>query len=67
MFTHLQTDTYFINTDCDIVLINGIGFKDRLGLAAMEAAGKLDFLATEGDHLQFTDEWFNAKLVPYLH
>uniref|UniRef100_A0A8C7KZX4 Palmitoyl-protein thioesterase 1 n=1 Tax=Oncorhynchus kisutch TaxID=8019 RepID=A0A8C7KZX4_ONCKI len=41
--------------------------EDRLGLAAMEAAGKLDFLATEGDHLQFTDEWFNAKLVPYLH
>nr|ACI69196.1 Palmitoyl-protein thioesterase 1 precursor [Salmo salar] len=40
--------------------------EDRLGLAAMEAAGKLDFLATEGDHLQFTDEWFNAKLVPYL-
>ncbi|CDQ79595.1 unnamed protein product [Oncorhynchus mykiss] len=40
--------------------------EDRLGLAAMDAAGKLDFLGTEGDHLQFTREWFNAKLVPYL-
>uniref|UniRef100_A0A4W5L0G4 Palmitoyl-protein thioesterase 1 n=1 Tax=Hucho hucho TaxID=62062 RepID=A0A4W5L0G4_9TELE len=40
--------------------------EDRLGLAAMESAGKLDFLATEGDHLQFTDKWFNTKLVPYL-
>ncbi|CAB1351188.1 unnamed protein product [Coregonus sp. 'balchen'] len=39
---------------------------DRLGLAAMEAAGKLDFLGTEGDHLQFTRQWFKAKLVPYL-
>uniref|UniRef100_A0AAQ6A3N9 Uncharacterized protein n=1 Tax=Amphiprion ocellaris TaxID=80972 RepID=A0AAQ6A3N9_AMPOC len=39
---------------------------DRLGLAAMDKAGKLVFLATEGDHLQFTREWFNANLLPYL-
>uniref|UniRef100_A0A6Q2WWW0 Palmitoyl-protein thioesterase 1 n=1 Tax=Esox lucius TaxID=8010 RepID=A0A6Q2WWW0_ESOLU len=40
--------------------------EDRLGLAAMEAAGKLHFLATEGDHLQFTEKWFNENLLPYL-
>ncbi|KAG5842272.1 palmitoyl-protein thioesterase 1 [Anguilla anguilla] len=40
--------------------------EDRLGLAEMDKAGKLVFLASDGDHLQFTREWFNAKLVPYL-
>lgn len=40
--------------------------QDRLGLAAMDKAGKLVFLATEGDHLQFSREWFNANLLPYL-
>lgn len=40
--------------------------QDRLGLAAMDKAGKLVFLATNGDHLQFNREWFNAHLLPYL-
>lgn len=40
--------------------------QDRLGLAAMDRAGKLVFLATEGDHLQFTREWFDQNLLPYL-
>ncbi|KAG7225396.1 hypothetical protein INR49_027385 [Caranx melampygus] len=40
--------------------------EDRLGLAAMDKANKLVFLSTEGDHLQFTREWFNANLLPYL-
>ncbi|KAG7500801.1 palmitoyl-protein thioesterase 1 [Solea senegalensis] len=41
--------------------------EDRLGLAAMDKAGKLVFLATEGDHLQFTQEWFKKNLLPFLH
>lgn len=41
--------------------------QDRLGLAAMDKAGKLVFLATKGDHLQFTQEWFDENLLPYLH
>uniref|UniRef100_A0A8C1CCP0 Palmitoyl-protein thioesterase 1 n=1 Tax=Cyprinus carpio carpio TaxID=630221 RepID=A0A8C1CCP0_CYPCA len=41
--------------------------EDRLGLAEMDSAGKLVFLATDGDHLQFTREWFNDNLLPYLH
>ncbi|KTG45678.1 hypothetical protein cypCar_00000662 [Cyprinus carpio] len=40
--------------------------EDRLGLAEMNSAGKLVFLATNGDHLQFTQEWFNDNLLPYL-
>jgi len=40
--------------------------EDRLGLAAMDKAGKLAFLASPGDHLQFSKEWFNANLLPYL-
>lgn len=40
--------------------------EDRLGLAEMDKAGKLVFLATEGDHLQFSREWFNAKLLPFI-
>uniref|UniRef100_A0A7N6BXV6 Palmitoyl-protein thioesterase 1 n=1 Tax=Anabas testudineus TaxID=64144 RepID=A0A7N6BXV6_ANATE len=40
--------------------------EDRLGLAAMDKAKKLVFLASKGDHLQFTNEWFNANLLPYL-
>uniref|UniRef100_A0AAR2LMQ5 Palmitoyl-protein thioesterase 1 n=1 Tax=Pygocentrus nattereri TaxID=42514 RepID=A0AAR2LMQ5_PYGNA len=40
--------------------------EDRLGLAEMDKAGKLVFLATDGDHLQFNREWFNAKLLPYI-
>ncbi|XP_062265462.1 palmitoyl-protein thioesterase 1 [Platichthys flesus] len=41
--------------------------EDRLGLAAMDKAGKLVFLASKGDHLQFTREWFTENLLPYLH
>ncbi|XP_069478495.1 palmitoyl-protein thioesterase 1 [Ambystoma mexicanum] len=40
--------------------------EDRLGLKAMDKAGQLVFLSSDGDHLHFTDEWFNANLVPYL-
>ncbi|XP_061110760.1 palmitoyl-protein thioesterase 1-like isoform X2 [Conger conger] len=40
--------------------------EDRLGLAEMDKAGKLVFLAVDGDHLQFSREWFNARLVPFL-
>ncbi|KAJ3609005.1 hypothetical protein NHX12_023533 [Muraenolepis orangiensis] len=40
--------------------------EDRLGLAAMDKAGKLVFLATKGNHLQFSTEWFNDNLLPYI-
>lgn len=40
--------------------------EDRLGLAAMDKAGKLIFLTSDGDHLQFSTEWFNTNLLPLL-
>ncbi|XP_059110884.1 palmitoyl-protein thioesterase 1 [Peromyscus eremicus] len=40
--------------------------EDRLGLKQMDKAGKLVFLAKEGDHLQLTKEWFNAHIIPFL-
>lgn len=39
---------------------------DNLGLQQMDKEGKLVFLESEGDHLQFTDEWFKREIVPYL-
>lgn len=40
--------------------------EDRLGLKAMDEAGKLVFVKTEGDHLQFSTEWFIETLIPFL-
>ncbi|XP_006886564.1 PREDICTED: palmitoyl-protein thioesterase 1 [Elephantulus edwardii] len=40
--------------------------QDRLGLKEMDNAGKLVFLATQGDHLQLSEEWFNAHIIPFL-
>nr|BAE41238.1 unnamed protein product [Mus musculus] len=40
--------------------------EDRLGLKKMDKAGKLVFLAKEGDHLQISKEWFTAHIIPFL-
>ncbi|XP_031553367.1 palmitoyl-protein thioesterase 1-like [Actinia tenebrosa] len=40
--------------------------EDRLGLQEMDKAGKLHFLAAIGDHLRFSDEFFNEKILPFL-
>lgn len=40
--------------------------EDRLGLQKMDHDNKLIFLSCPGEHLQFTDEWFNANIIPYL-
>lgn len=39
---------------------------DRLGLRAMKEAGQLVLLETEGDHLQFTKDWFVKNILPIL-
>jgi len=41
--------------------------EDWLGLQAMNDNGQLTFLATIGDHLQFTKEWFIDNIVPFLN
>lgn len=40
--------------------------EDRLGLKKMDEANKIVFLECEGNHLQFTTEWFREKLFIYL-
>lgn len=39
---------------------------DQLGLKSMDQRGQLVFLATDGDHLQFSDQWFIDNIIPYL-
>lgn len=39
---------------------------DQLGLKTMDEAGKLKFLATLGEHLQFSNQWFIDNIIPYL-
>lgn len=40
---------------------------ELLGLRELEQSGRLHLLHVEGDHLQFTDEWFRNQIIrPYL-
>ncbi|XP_046850386.1 palmitoyl-protein thioesterase 1-like [Xenia sp. Carnegie-2017] len=40
--------------------------EDWLGLKEMDEAGKLHFLEADGDHLQFSKEFFEKKILPFL-
>ncbi|XP_074636472.1 palmitoyl-protein thioesterase 1-like [Acropora palmata] len=40
--------------------------KDLLGLQQMDKDKKLHFLTAMGDHLQFTDEFFDKEILPFL-
>jgi palmitoyl-protein thioesterase len=37
--------------------------EDWLGLKVLDQTGRLHFLATPGDHLQFTDKWFVNAII----
>jgi len=37
--------------------------KDRIGLKQLEQQGKLAFLAVDGDHLRFSEEWFTTEII----
>ncbi|XP_071835867.1 palmitoyl-protein thioesterase 1-like [Apostichopus japonicus] len=41
--------------------------KDKLGLQAMDKAGKLVFLSSPTDHLQISTDWFVTNLIPYFN
>jgi palmitoyl-protein thioesterase len=41
--------------------------KDLLGLKELDERGDLVFLQTPGEHLQFTFDWFDANVLPYLN
>lgn len=40
--------------------------KNRLGLQEMQTRNKLVFLECEGNHLQFTKDWFKRNIYPFL-
>lgn len=40
-----------------------IYIEDWLGLRSLDAAGRLHFLSTVGNHLQFTDSWFEQIII----
>lgn len=41
--------------------------EDRIGLKQLDLNGKLVLLATEGNHLQFTAQWFEDHIIPILN
>jgi palmitoyl-protein thioesterase len=40
--------------------------EDKLGLKQMNENGQLVFLDVDGDHLQFSREWFKENVIQYL-
>ena len=40
--------------------------EDWIGLKTLDEQGKLDFLTSDGDHLQFSDEFFRNIVDTYL-
>ena len=40
---------------------------DWLGLRTLQNTNRLTFLSKEGEHLQFTYEWFDQYIIPYLN
>ena len=41
--------------------------QDRIGLKTLNETGRLHFLLSEGNHLQFTEKWFIANILqPFL-
>ena len=37
--------------------------EDRIGLKTLDEAGKLHFLSVEGNHLEFSRDWFIQEIV----
>lgn len=41
--------------------------EDRIGLKTMLENDQIDFISTDGDHLQFSEDFFANEIVPYLN
>jgi len=41
--------------------------EDWIGLKYLVESKRVQFLSTVGDHLEFTDKWFNQTLIPFLN
>ena len=39
---------------------------DWLGLKTLDAQKKIDELSFDGDHLQFSDSFWNSSILPYF-
>lgn len=57
---------YEENTDHGLVPAQQLPVWENLKLDLLDSQGKLTFLATDGDHLQFTDTWFIDNIIPFL-
>lgn len=57
---------YYLPGQSDVILPlreSPIYVEDRIGLKALDEAGKLHFLNVEGGHLHFTKEWFVDQII----
>jgi len=41
--------------------------EDWIGMQVLDKANKLQFIETNGDHLQFTEKWFIDNIIPLLN
>jgi palmitoyl-protein thioesterase len=59
---------YKLGQDKDVLTLQETELyqSDWLGLKEMDKQNKLKFLATNGDHLRFTDQWFIENIIPLL-
>lgn len=53
-------------TDLYTLFESDLYTQDKLGLKELNSTGRLHFLTSDTDHLQFTKEWFVQNLVPFL-
>jgi len=57
---------FYVPGQADVILPlreSPIYVEDRIGLKALDEAGKLHFMEVEGDHLQFTKQWFVDNII----
>merc|ERR1712215_246210 len=57
---------FYVPGQADVILPlreSPLYVEDRIGLKALDEAGKLHFLDVEGDHLQFSRQWFIDNII----
>merc|ERR1712227_619037 len=62
----LENFEFYTPGQSDVILPlreSPIYVEDRIGLKALDESGRLHFLDVEGDHLQFTRQWFIDNII----
>ena len=57
---------FYVPGQADVILPlreSPIYVEDRIGLKALDEAGKLHFMEVEGDHLQFSRQWLIDNII----